>query len=57
MTCLKYQYAGPKKKKFERIDVDKLSVKQIRKMVSDVVSDNDRLYFAKDGVTPDNGLS
>lgn len=25
-------------------------------MVSDVVGDDDRLYFAKDGVTPDHGF-
>lgn len=57
MTCLKYQYSGPKSKVFRQIEVDKLSVRDIRDMVSDVVNDDDRLYFAKDGVTPDQGWS
>lgn len=56
MTCLKYQYVGPLYKKFSRIDVANLSMRDIRDMVSDVVNDDDRLYFAEDGVTPDHGF-
>lgn len=56
MTCLKYQYTGPKRKLFKRIEVGNLSLKEIREMVSDVVNDDDRLFFAKDGVTPDEGF-
>ena len=56
MTCLNYQYSGPKSKTFNKIDVHKLSVREIREMVSDVVSDEDKLYFAVDGVTLDSGF-
>lgn len=55
MTKLAYQYAGPKSKVFKRIDVEKLTVKEIREMVRDVVTDEDKLYFMRDGVTPDEG--
>ena len=56
MTSVAYQYSGPKSKVFKRIDVDKLSVKDIREMVRDVVSDDDKLYMMRDGVTPDEGF-
>ncbi|XP_074342506.1 uncharacterized protein LOC141680086 [Apium graveolens] len=56
MTCLKYQYAGPKLKCFKGIEVKELSVKKIREIVNDVVKDDDKLYYAKNGVTPDLGF-
>lgn len=55
MTCVKWQYTGPKSKVFEGMEVYNMTVKQVRDLVADVVSDDDKLYFMKDGVTPDNG--
>lgn len=51
MTCLKYEYSGPKSKVFKKTEVQKLSVREIREMVSDVVSDEDRLYSPVDVVS------
>lgn len=56
MTCLKWQYTGPKLKRFKQIEVGDLSVREIRDMVRSVVSDDDKLFFAKDAVTPDHGF-
>ncbi|KAL6574985.1 hypothetical protein OROMI_012270 [Orobanche minor] len=55
MTCVKWQYTGPKSKVFEGMEVYDMTVKQVRDLVADVVADDDKLYFMKDGVTPDNG--
>lgn len=55
MTCVKWQYTGPKSKVFDGMEVYNMTIKQVRDLVSDVVSDDDKLYFMKDGVTPDNG--
>lgn len=56
MTTTAYQYAGPKCKRFQRVEISKLSVNWIREKVKDVVKDGDKLFFMRDGVTPDHGF-
>lgn len=57
MTRVKWQYTGPTSKVFEGMEVYDMTIKQVRDLVADVVTDKDRLYFMKDGVTPDHGYA
>lgn len=38
MTCLKYQYTGPIKKVFKKVEVQNLSVREINDMVAKVMN-------------------
>lgn len=55
MTCEQYKYAGPKWKQFKKIADGKLSVEEIWGMVKNVVSSEDRLFYMRDGETPQQG--
>lgn len=57
MTCVKWQYTGPKAKVFEGKEVYNMTLKEVRELVADVVTEDDKLYFMKDGVTPDEGYA
>ena len=55
MTSAEYNYCGKFKKVWNNVDFLAMTVKEIRAKASEVVGDEDTIYYMKDGVTPDKG--
>ncbi|XP_017246484.2 uncharacterized protein LOC108218072 [Daucus carota subsp. sativus] len=55
MTLAEYNYCGKFKKVWNNVDFLAMTIKEIRAKASEVVGDEDTIYYMKDGVTPDKG--
>ena len=55
MTSAEYNYCGKFKKVWNNVDFLAMTVNEIRAKASEVVRDEDTIYYMKDGVTPDKG--